>query len=167
MTRFDKTIAFSGLALAVALAAATAAAAARPGRSPSPRPDHIEHLATELDLTDAQRAAVEKIFDAHHEEMEQNHSELRAAHASLHAQIIDEDFDEGAIRAAASAVAAVEEEMAVARARMLKEMRGILTADQYKDFVELLARHHRAGRMHGRGEFPGPGPHGHGGPSLP
>lgn len=148
------------LALATAVTAASALAQGRMGRGPSPE-DRMDRLADKLNLTDEQRAAAEKAFSAHEQEMRRRFEDLRTAQDELHARIHADTLDESAIRSASAGVAAVEEEMAVERAKLLKEMRGILTADQYSQFEKMGPPRDGRRAFRGRGTGPGPGPHAH------
>jgi len=148
------------LALVTAVTAAGAFAQGRMGRGPSPEA-RLDRLAQRLDLTADQKAAVEKVFASHDREMQQRSEDLRAAQDELHASIHADTFDESAVRSASAGVAAVEEEMAVGKAKMLKEMRGILTADQYSEFEKMGPPRDGRRAFRGRGAGPGPGPHAH------
>lgn len=116
----------------LALAAATAVS----GAARAEEPDTFGPL----DLTDDQRVAVEQAFAAHRETVEGRRDALRDARRSLGAAMESDTFDEGAIRAASAAVAAIEADLAVERARLRGELRTILTAEQFDRWTDRRER---------------------------
>lgn len=146
------------LSLAMILLLAPVLTAAQPAeRGARYRGPHMEWVFERLDLTPEQETAVKELFDKHHEAMWDERDQMRAARRALHDQIQAEEFDEVAIREAAAVLAALEADRAVERARLHRQLRGILTPDQLEELQEM----HR-GR---RGRFGdcmegGYGPHG-------
>ena len=119
----------------------------------------LEHLALRLELSDAQREELRAAFEARFEAGAAAREELRAARQALDEQIHAASFDEGAIREAAGALAALEVDMAVERARQAQKMREILTPEQLAELEEMRGEGRRFGRRggpRGRG-FRGPG----------
>jgi Spy/CpxP family protein refolding chaperone len=84
----------------------------------------------DLNLTDEQKAQVEKIRTSFEESTKALHEQLRALHESQPDPLSTGTFDEAAVRAAAEARARVEVELEVARARMASQVFALLTAEQ-------------------------------------
>jgi protein CpxP len=84
----------------------------------------------DLNLTDEQKAQIEKIRSSSEESMKALHDQLRALHESQPEPFSGAAFDEAAVRAAAEARAKVEVELEVARARMASQVFAVLTAEQ-------------------------------------
>ncbi len=150
------------LTLGMILLLAPVLAAAQPSERGAPhRGPHMDWMLERLDLTAEQQKAVQELFDKHHGVMWQGQDEMRAARRALHEQIMAEDFDEVAIREAAAAIAALEADRAVERARLHQQLRGILTPDQLEELQEMhRGRHGRFGDCMEGGYGPC-GPHGH------
>lgn len=98
----------------------------------------------ELNLTDAQREQVKQIVDSRQQEARAIGERAMAAREALHAATTSPSFDEGLIRAKAAEVAAIEADMAVARARIFADVFQILTPEQQAKVKELNdSRPHR------------------------
>jgi Spy/CpxP family protein refolding chaperone len=80
--------------------------------------------------TDAQKHQVANILKAHREEVRAKLQPTMDAHKELHALATADTIDEQAIRASCKKLAALEEEMAVTRAKIRAEVQGVLTPDQ-------------------------------------
>ena len=91
----------------------------------------------ELNLTDAQREQVRQIVDSRQEEVRAIGERAMAAHDALRAATTSPSFDEGLVRAKAAEVAAVDADMAVARARIFADVFQILTPEQQAKAKEL------------------------------
>jgi protein CpxP len=136
-----KLIAFAA-ALAAALAL-TAAGYARqeghhgPGGGPHvPHGSPIEHLARELNLTDAQKAQAKQIEDSFRESTKSLHEQLfKLGGGPLDG--FNDGFDEAAVRSAAQARAAIEVELEVAHARAASQIYALLTPEQKAKLAEL------------------------------
>ena len=87
-------------------------------------------LGPQLGLTGAQRDQIKAIADSHKDEWKALADRARAAHVALDDAITADKLDEAAIRQKAADVAAVDADMAVARAHAYAEVLQILTADQ-------------------------------------
>ena len=87
-------------------------------------------LGRELQLTDSQRDQIKAIADSHRDEWRSLADRGRTAHEALNAAIMTDPIDEGLIRQKSSEVAAVEADLAVARAHARAEVFQLLTADQ-------------------------------------
>lgn len=136
------------LSLAVALAAAFAAAApaAAAGRTFS-SDRMVGHMASRLNLTDAQTQQVRQIFDAHRDQMTAQFQALRAARQALRQATLATPVDEGAIRNAAQALAQAEGDAALLRAQVRAQILPLLDAGQQQKFATFGAGPH--GRWHG------------------
>jgi Spy/CpxP family protein refolding chaperone len=97
-------------------------------RGPGPR-DGLGRLARELNLTDEQKARIEKITESFEAATKQLHEQLRSLHESEGSPFTT-SFDEAAVRAAAEARAKIEVELQVSRAKMMSQIAGVLTAEQ-------------------------------------
>jgi periplasmic protein CpxP/Spy len=91
----------------------------------------------ELNLTDAQREQVRQIVDSRQQETRAIGERAMAAHEALRAATTSPSFDEGLVRAKAAEVAAVDADMAVARARIFADVFQILTPEQQAKAKEL------------------------------
>jgi protein CpxP len=146
------------IAFAVALAAGltlTAAGFARqeghrgpggPGGPGGPHGSIAEHLARELNLTDAQKAQAKQIEDSLRESTKPLHEQL----FKLGGGPLDgfkDGFDEAAVRSAAQARAAIQVELEVAHTRAMSQIYAILTPEQKAKLAELRQQfeQHRPG----------------------
>ena len=101
----------------------------------------LGRLVGELDLTEEQQEAFHDLMIAHHEERKGEIEALQAARLALMEQTMADQVDEGAIRAASAEVAAVEADLALARAELLQQVREILTPEQWAEAKTLFAEH--------------------------
>ncbi len=162
--RHPLTIAICGLAL---LAVALPALAQPKGDGPRGGGrgfmdgHRLEHLALRLELSDGQREELREAFKARFEAGAEVRQGLFDARRALQEQIHTASFDEAAIRQAAGALAALEADMAVERARQAQKMRQILTPEQLAELEEMRGDRQRFGRRGPRGRgrgFGGPPP---------
>ncbi len=148
------------VAFALAFAAAltlTAAAFARqeghgfrgPGGPHGPHGSPIEHLARELNLTDAQRAQIKQLEDSFRESTKGLHEQLeKAGPGDPFDAVASGTFDEAAVRAAAQQRAALHVELEVAHAKFFSQVYALLTAEQKAKLAELhkqMQEHFRQG----------------------
>ena len=91
----------------------------------------------ELNLTDAQREQVRQIVDSRQQETRAIGERAMAAREALRAATTSPSFDEGLVRAKAADVAAIDADMAVARARIFADVFQILTPEQQAKVKEL------------------------------
>ena len=109
-------------------------------------------LAGELNLTDAQKAQIKTIADSHRDEWKALGDRARTAHQALQQAVTADTVDEGLIRQRSAEVAAVEADMAVARARAHAEVFQLLTPEQktqaktLQSQVQERMKERRAGR---------------------
>jgi Spy/CpxP family protein refolding chaperone len=92
-----------------------------------------------LNLTDAQRDQVKAIVDGAQAETRAVAERARAAHQALNEAVTAETFNEGLVRTRAEAVAAIDAEMAVARARVYSQVFQILTPEQKAEVGKMQA----------------------------
>jgi Spy/CpxP family protein refolding chaperone len=90
----------------------------------------LPRLGREIALTDAQRDQIKAIAESHKDEWKGLADRERTTHMALMAAVTTEPLDEALIRQKSSEVAAVDADMAVARARTHAEVFKILTAEQ-------------------------------------
>jgi len=121
----------------------------------------------QLDLDEGQKQALHEKMRANHEEMAAAMDQMHAARQALAQAIHAPELDETAIRSAAADTAAVEGDLAVARARMLQQVRALLTTQQQEKLEAIMAEHLAEMGEPGslmRRHHPGAGGgHGHGG----
>lgn len=130
-----KVLALAGaavLAPALLLAAVTAEHAHQQG-------GFAQHIAQKLGLSDNQTQQVQGILANHKAEISSGIDRLKTAKTALFDAIHADSFDESAVRAAAANVAQAEADLAVSRAKIVSEVRGVLTPDQQAKAKELLA----------------------------
>jgi Spy/CpxP family protein refolding chaperone len=106
-----------------------------------------------LDLSDAQRDQVKSVVDSHQAELRPLGEKAMAARRALERAVGSDTVDEGAIRARAADLAAVESDVAVVRARVHADVLQILTSEQKTRLKELQAE------MEKRAETPRPPRH--------
>jgi Spy/CpxP family protein refolding chaperone len=94
-------------------------------------------LVNRLNLTDSQKEQVKNILNAHREETRALADRARAAHQAVEEAVAAETFNEGTVRARAADAAAVDADMAVARANVYAQVLQILTADQKTQLRQL------------------------------
>jgi protein CpxP len=136
------TIAICGLALLAASQPALAQGKGdrQHGRGPGMRDGHrLEHLAQRLELSDGQREEMKEAFADRFEAGAEARRGLFEARQILDELIHADSFDEAAIREAAAALAALEADGAVERARQAQRIRQILTPDQLAEFEQMRA----------------------------
>ncbi len=104
-------------------------------------PDGLGRLARDLNLTDEQKAQIQKIQESFAASTKELRDQLRTQHEN-EADPFSGTFDEAAVRAAAEARAKVEVELQVQRAKMMSQIGSVLTADQK---AQLAARRQKFG----------------------
>jgi periplasmic protein CpxP/Spy len=102
-------------------------------------------LGRRIQLTDAQKDQIKGIADSHQNDWKALGDRARTAHEALNAAVTADAVDEALIRQKSAEVAAVDADMAVARARAHAEVFQILTADQKAQLKTMRAE------MKGRG----------------
>jgi len=110
-----------------------------PGRGGPGGPGALGPMMLErLNLTTDQRDRVRQIMDSHRDEQKAIGDREMAARAALN-DAITTTFNEGAIRASAANVAAVDADQAVLQARIYGEVFQILTTEQQQQLKQLQA----------------------------
>jgi Spy/CpxP family protein refolding chaperone len=110
----------------------------------------VLRLLIKLDLTDSQKHEAALILGKYRDEGEVKRVALRKAMEGLREASEADVFDEDAVRTAFEGVAAAGEEMAVHGARLVAELRGILTPEQKAMLEERRA--HRQEKRKGQRE---------------
>jgi periplasmic protein CpxP/Spy len=105
-------------------------------------------LGRELNLTDAQRDQIKAIADSHKDEWKALADRERTARTALNDAVTADAINEAAIRQKSAEVAAVEADLAVARAHAHAEVFQILTADQKTQLKAMAEKRPRGGRGH-------------------
>jgi periplasmic protein CpxP/Spy len=127
------------------------------GRGPGGPMGMLPMLGRELGITDAQKEQIKNIAQSHRDEWKALADRARAAHGALNESVTSGTVDEALIRQRSAAVAAVEADMAVARARTHAEVFQLLTPDQQAKARELRTqmqeRMKQRGGPRGRGLF--------------
>jgi protein CpxP len=104
----------------------------------------------QLDLTEAQRAQVRSLVEAHRAATAPVLERARTARQALHEAVTASAVDEAAIRARSAELASAEADLTVARARMHADVLKILTPEQRTELEQNRTR--RAERMQGMRE---------------
>jgi periplasmic protein CpxP/Spy len=112
-------------------------------------------LARELNITDAQKEQIKTIAQSHRDEWKALADRARTAHQALNDAITAGTVDEGLIRQRSAEAAAVEADLAVARAKAHAEVFQILTPEQKTKAQELRVQmqermKQRGGQRQGR-----------------
>ena len=100
------------------------------GRGPGGPMGMLPMLGPRIGLTDAQKDQIKAIADTHKADWKALADRGRAAHMAVDAAISADTIDEATIRQKSAEAAAVEADVAVARAHARAEVWQILTADQ-------------------------------------
>lgn len=85
---------------------------------------------SKLNLTNDQKHKVALILKDHRQEAKETMNNLRTARKNLFAAVNSQEYNEAAVRQAAKDVARWQEEMAVHRAKVMSEVRKVLTPEQ-------------------------------------
>lgn len=102
-------------------------------------------LARDLNLTDAQKDQIKTVAESHRDEWKALTDRARAAHETLQQAVMADTVHEALIRQRSAEVAAVEADLAVARARAHAEVFRILTPEQKAQALD-QAKQRRPGR---------------------
>jgi periplasmic protein CpxP/Spy len=108
-------------------------------------------FARELNITDAQKAQIKTIADSHRDEWKALGDRARTAHEGLQRAVTADTVDEGLIRQRSAEVAAVEADLAVARARTHAEVFQLLTPEQKTQAKTLQSTRGERMKQRGRG----------------
>ena len=91
--------------------------------------DGLGPLGRDLNLTDDQKAQIQKITDSFRESDKALHDQLRTLHEN-EADPLSGAFNEANVRSAAEARAKIQVELEVSHAKMLSQIAGVLTTEQ-------------------------------------
>jgi protein CpxP len=105
-------------------------------------------LGRDIDLTDAQRDQIRAVAESHKDEWKTLADRGRAAHSALNDAVAADTVNDALIRQKSAEVAAVDADLAVARAHAHAEVLQILTADQ-----KAKLKTARKGMQNRRGNF--------------
>lgn len=114
--------------LAMLFSSITWGQAARPGRG-----EHGmfgQRMAQQLGLTDAQQQQIKSIMETEKPKMQPLMQQLKQERQQMNMLTDSGNFDEAAVRAAASKQAQTETDLAVERARVKSQIFAVLTPDQ-------------------------------------
>lgn len=112
---------------------------ARPPHSVGP--DMVDHIARELNLTEAQKAQTKTIMEAGHTAMAPLQQKMDGLHKQLELATANGQFDEAQVRALATQQAQLMAEKIVEHERMKARIYSILTAEQRGKADEMYKRH--------------------------
>jgi len=98
------------------------------GGGPGPR-DGLGPLGRDLNLTDDQKAQIQKITDSFRESDKALHDQLRTLHEN-EADPLSSAFNEANVRSAAEARAKIQVELEVSHAKMLSQIAGVAAKRQ-------------------------------------
>lgn len=93
----------------------------------------------QLNLTDAQKQAIAAILKKYKPTVKQGAVQVLDARKNLFEAIHGNVFDEGAVRNASKNMASAEEELAVLRAKIVSEVRAVLTPEQITTLDKIKA----------------------------
>ncbi len=106
----------------------------------------IMQLLSDLNVSTDQKHQIAKIVASNRQDLRTGQDRVFAAREKLFASIHQDTFDEAAVRSASQNVAEQEEDFAVTRAKVVSQVRSLLT-DQQKE-VLAKARDDFKGRLH-------------------
>jgi Spy/CpxP family protein refolding chaperone len=98
----------------------------------------LDRMLERLDLTPTQQEQFQELLAENRDEHRALRETAKTARQGLSDQVHAVEFNEGAIREAAAAVAEIEEEVAVSRALMFQEVQQILTPEQQAQMREMM-----------------------------
>lgn len=117
------------IALAVTMFfGSTSTILAKGGRGPHPM--DLTRFIEELDLSEEQKVQVEAIIDKYEDDKDSLVESLKEAREKVSEVIFAEEFNEAAVRAAIGEVSPIMEELVVLHAKIIAELRTVLTPEQ-------------------------------------
>lgn len=136
-----KTTAKIALASAVLLIPAALFASRQAATCCQGGPDGIvKRIARKLDLSPQQIQEIRAVFAAHKAELSSELAAVKTAREHQFDAIHTADFNEAAIRSAATEVGQAETALAVTRGKLVAEIRPVLTAEQQAQAQQMLAQ---------------------------
>ncbi len=97
-------------------------------------------LGERLGLTEEQHGKIKSVLENHRSTLEPLREKLMAERKTLHELMRADKVDEAAIRAQVAKMAAVEADLAVARAKVTQEIQPMLSPEQKQRAKELLTK---------------------------
>jgi protein CpxP len=129
------------------------------GPPPSFGPEMVDHIARELNLTEAQKTQVKTLMEAGHTALAPLQQKTDDVHKQLELATANGQFDEAQVRALATQQGQLMAETIVEHERMKSKIYSLLTAEQRAKADEMHKRHSK--HLHNSG------PHGAPQPSTP
>jgi protein CpxP len=114
-----------------------------------PRGDMVEHIARELNLTDAQKEQVKSIIEAQHSAEEARETKLDDLRKQMDAATANGQFDETQVRALANQEAQLMADSKVEHLRAHSKIYSLLTTEQRAKADEMMKRGGPHGHPHG------------------
>lgn len=111
------------------------------GRSHSFGPEMVEHIARELNLTEAQKTQIKSLLEAGHATMTALHQKKDELNKQLEEATANGQFDEAQVRALATQQGQLTAETIVEHERMKSKILSLLTPEQRVKANELHKRH--------------------------
>ncbi len=145
------------MALAIITLAPAAWAQGHFGSRDGSHEKRLDCIMERLDLSDEQQNKISGIIDQYQNQQDTLKSDVRAAHDAMRTVMQAEEYNEAAIRTAHGKVSAIREELAVSHARMISEIKAVLTEDQLDDFNNMHNKRHQR-RDPGKGNWRTNGP---------
>ena len=105
-------------------------------------------LGRQLNLTDAQKDQIKNLAASHKDEWKALADRARTAHGALNDAVTADAVDESLIRQKSGDVAAIDAELAIARAHARTEVLQILTADQKAQLKTMQAEMKKRMKVH-------------------
>ncbi len=133
----------AGACISLSLLGATASQARPGGDGPMASPRMLEHMASELELSDPQRAEIKTVMSQGEETLEADRQRLRELKAQLREP--DGAFDAGQAQRLADELGEVTARMAYAMAAKQAELRAILSPEQRQELDSLRDQRQQLG----------------------
>ncbi len=111
------------------------------GRPHSFGPEMVDHIARELNLTEAQKAQVKTLMEAGHATFAPLHQKMDDARKQLELATANGQFDEAQVRSLANQQAQLMAETIVEHQRTISKAYSLLTPEQRVKADEMLKRH--------------------------
>jgi periplasmic protein CpxP/Spy len=105
-------------------------------------PEMVDHIARELNLTDAQKTQVKTLLETGMSTLAPLQQKMSDLHKQLEAATANGQFDEAQVRALANQQAQLMADTIVEHERMKSKIFTILTAEQRTKAEEMLRKHH-------------------------
>lgn len=104
-------------------------------------PEMVDHIARELNLTEAQKAQIKTIMEAGHAAVAPLHQKMDDVHKQLELATANGQFDEAQVRSLANQQAQLMAETIVEHERMKSKAYSLLTPEQRTKADEMHKRH--------------------------